>query len=85
MIIVLGYGICYLKITVDPVKLWSSPNSQCRQEREFFNSKFKPFFRTTQVIIVPKGLPNVNKNQSIIGHYTNNYIIITIIYISGGI
>lgn len=56
----LSHGIHYIKITIDPVDLWSAPNSQCRQEREYFNSNFKPFFRTTQVIIAPIGVPDVN-------------------------
>lgn len=56
----LSHGIHYIKITIDPVDLWSSPNSQCRQEREYFNSNFKPFFRTTQVIIAPVNVPDVN-------------------------
>lgn len=60
MITSLCHGIHFIKITIDPVDLWSSPNSQCRQEREFFNSNFKPFFRTTQVIIVPTGIPDVS-------------------------
>jgi len=60
LITLLSYGIHCIKITIDPVDLWSSSNSQCRQEREYFNSNFKPFFRTTQVIIVPKGISDVN-------------------------
>jgi len=60
LIILLSLGIRYIKITTDPVHLWSSPNSQCRQEHEYFNSNFKPFFRTTQVIIVPIGFSDVN-------------------------
>uniref|UniRef100_A0A2S2R9A3 Niemann-Pick C1 protein n=1 Tax=Sipha flava TaxID=143950 RepID=A0A2S2R9A3_9HEMI len=64
MITSLCHGIHFIKITIDPVDLWSSPNSQCRQEREFFNSNFKPFFRTTQVIIAPNGVPDVNYKTS---------------------
>ncbi|VVC27074.1 Hypothetical protein CINCED_3A006385 [Cinara cedri] len=64
LITLLSLGIKFIKITIDPVDLWSSPNSQCRQEREFFNLKFKPFFRTTQVIIVPKGVSDVDHNTT---------------------
>lgn len=66
LITLLSLGIQFIKITIDPVDLWSSPNSQCRQEREYFNTKFKPFFRTTQVIIIPNGIPDVNLIQKII-------------------
>lgn len=44
-------GLFYMRITTDPVDLWSSPSSQARQEREYFDSHFGPFFRTAQLII----------------------------------
>ncbi|XP_016663110.1 NPC intracellular cholesterol transporter 1 isoform X2 [Acyrthosiphon pisum] len=69
LITTLSHGIHYIKITIDPVDLWSSPSSQCRQEREYFNTNFKPFFRTTQVIIVPNGIRDVFYNTSE-GSYT---------------
>lgn len=44
-------GLVYMKITTDPVELWSSPNSQARQEKDYFDSHFGPFFRAEQLII----------------------------------
>uniref|UniRef100_A0A673B615 SSD domain-containing protein n=1 Tax=Sphaeramia orbicularis TaxID=375764 RepID=A0A673B615_9TELE len=44
-------GLIYMRITTDPVELWSSPDSQARQEKNYFDSHFGPFFRTTQLII----------------------------------
>lgn len=44
-------GLFYMRITTDPVDLWSAPSSQARQEREYFDSQFGPFFRTAQLII----------------------------------
>lgn len=44
-------GLVYMRITTDPVELWSSPTSQARQEKEYFDSHFGPFFRTVQLII----------------------------------
>nr|XP_057922980.1 NPC intracellular cholesterol transporter 1 [Doryrhamphus excisus] len=44
-------GLVYMRITTDPVELWSSPGSQARQEKDYFDSHFGPFFRTTQLII----------------------------------
>ncbi|XP_076000791.1 NPC intracellular cholesterol transporter 1 [Genypterus blacodes] len=44
-------GLVYMNITTDPVELWSSPNSQARQEKNYFDSHFGPFFRTAQLII----------------------------------
>ncbi|XP_061835240.2 NPC intracellular cholesterol transporter 1 isoform X1 [Nerophis lumbriciformis] len=44
-------GLVYMNITTDPVELWSSPGSQARQEKDYFDSHFGPFFRTAQLII----------------------------------
>ncbi|MEQ2173802.1 hypothetical protein GOODEAATRI_001206, partial [Goodea atripinnis] len=44
-------GLIYMRITTDPVELWSSPESQARQEKNYFDERFGPFFRTTQLII----------------------------------
>lgn len=44
-------GLCYMHITTDPVELWSSPASQARQEKNYFDSHFGPFFRAAQLII----------------------------------
>ncbi|KAI4810317.1 hypothetical protein KUCAC02_019156, partial [Chaenocephalus aceratus] len=44
-------GLIYMRITTDPVELWSSPSSQARQEKDYFDSHFGPFFRTAQLII----------------------------------
>ncbi|XP_029309885.1 NPC intracellular cholesterol transporter 1 [Cottoperca gobio] len=44
-------GLIYMRITTNPVELWSSPTSQARQEKDYFDSHFGPFFRTVQLII----------------------------------
>ncbi|ETE68091.1 Niemann-Pick C1 protein, partial [Ophiophagus hannah] len=44
-------GLAFLKITTNPVDLWSAPNSQARREKEYFDTNFGPFFRTEQLII----------------------------------
>ena len=61
-------GIHSLKVTTDPVQLWSGPNSKwlshheqwngqyklffrSRLEKEFFDETFRPFYRTSQVIM----------------------------------
>lgn len=48
----MGHGIKYLNITTNPVELWASPSSRARVEREFFDSKFNPFYRIEQVRLV---------------------------------
>lgn len=49
VIVTLGHGIKYLRITTDPVELWASPNSRSRIEKEYYDSHFQPFYRTEQV------------------------------------
>lgn len=43
----------FFKITVDPVELWASPTSQSRQEKDYFDSRFGPFYRTEQIFFKP--------------------------------
>ncbi|XP_043921296.1 NPC intracellular cholesterol transporter 1 isoform X2 [Protopterus annectens] len=50
-------GLTFMKVTTDPVQLWSAPTSQARKEKEYFDSHFGPFFRTEQLIITA---PNSN-------------------------
>lgn len=63
---VLSAGICFLKVTTDPVELWAAKNSQSRQEKEFFDLNFGPFYRTNQVFIKTKGIESVSFNNKII-------------------
>ncbi|KAM8715427.1 hypothetical protein ACLKA7_002475 [Drosophila subpalustris] len=64
IVVVFGYGITFVQITTDPVKLWASPTSKSRIEREYFDSKFEPFFRIEQIIIKAVDLPYINHNTS---------------------
>ncbi|XP_045523161.1 NPC intracellular cholesterol transporter 1 isoform X2 [Pieris brassicae] len=57
VVVSLGYGIRFMQVTTDPVELWAAPNSRSRQEREYFDSHFEPFYRTEMLIITAKGLP----------------------------
>lgn len=47
----LSIGIVNLEVTTDPIELWASPLSRSRVEKDFFDSEFRPFYRTAQVII----------------------------------
>ncbi|CAF0966260.1 unnamed protein product [Adineta steineri] len=53
IIIGLSCGLIRFKVTTDPVELWSSKSSIARQQKDYFDKHFKPFYRTTQIIIVP--------------------------------
>ncbi|KAF7992769.1 hypothetical protein HCN44_005113 [Aphidius gifuensis] len=61
-IIALSTGIIFTKMTTDPVELWASPTSRARQEREYFNSHFEPFYRIQQIIITSVDLPKIVHN-----------------------
>lgn len=50
----LSSGIIWMELTTDPLELWSSPDSQARQEKELYEKHFGPFFRTNQIILTAK-------------------------------
>ncbi|KAJ8720196.1 hypothetical protein PYW07_012239 [Mythimna separata] len=45
------FGLINLRLTANPVELWSSPTSRSRQELNYFNERFGPFYRTAQVFL----------------------------------
>ena len=49
--IILGCGLTMYQISTDPVELWSSPTSQARIEKNYFDENFGKFFRTEQMIV----------------------------------
>ena len=57
--IVFTAGMSQMLITTDPVELWAGPNSRSRIEKDFFDSNFRPFYRTEMVIIKAKNLDTV--------------------------
>ncbi|KAF2364310.1 Niemann-Pick C type protein, partial [Trinorchestia longiramus] len=57
-------GMFLMEITTDPVKLWASETSRTVQEKNYFDEKFSPFYRTTQVIMTPK-IPIDGRNVTI--------------------
>ncbi|KAH0539660.1 hypothetical protein KQX54_007034 [Cotesia glomerata] len=54
----LSYGSTSLKITINPIEIWASPQSRSRFERDYFDHHFTPFYRTEQIFIKPVGLNN---------------------------
>uniref|UniRef100_A0A183CB79 SSD domain-containing protein n=2 Tax=Globodera pallida TaxID=36090 RepID=A0A183CB79_GLOPA len=57
-------GLTNIRLTTDPVELWSSPGSKAREERDFFNTHFAPFYRIEQMIIVPNDQSNWTREDS---------------------
>lgn len=64
VILGLGYGAIHLQITTNPVELWASPTSRSRVEKDYFESKFRPFYRTEQIFLKAVNLPETPFNVS---------------------
>ena len=56
--VVLAMGMCFWKVTTDPVDLWVSSGSQARHDMEFFNRNFWKFYRIEQIVVSPSNLTN---------------------------
>ncbi|CAF0910919.1 unnamed protein product [Didymodactylos carnosus] len=54
ILFVLCFGCRYYTVTTDPVDLWVAKNSRARQEKDYFDQNFKPFYRIAHLILVPK-------------------------------
>uniref|UniRef100_A0A8C8SDG3 NPC1 like intracellular cholesterol transporter 1 n=1 Tax=Pelusios castaneus TaxID=367368 RepID=A0A8C8SDG3_9SAUR len=67
VVVGLSCGMVFIQLTTDPVELWSSPDSQARQEKDFYDQNFGPFFRTNQVIITAKGRPSYTYDSILLG------------------
>uniref|UniRef100_A0A6J0SY82 NPC intracellular cholesterol transporter 1 n=1 Tax=Pogona vitticeps TaxID=103695 RepID=A0A6J0SY82_9SAUR len=60
IIVMCASGLTFVKLTTNPIDLWSSPSSQARKEKEYFDTHFGPFFRTEQLIIqAPHAKPDI--------------------------
>jgi len=51
--VILAMGMCFWKVTTDPVDLWVSSGSQARQDMEYFNQNFWKFYRIEQLVVSP--------------------------------
>ncbi|KIM45836.1 hypothetical protein M413DRAFT_65031 [Hebeloma cylindrosporum] len=47
----LNMGWKKFEVETDPVRLWVAPSSESKQQKEFFDEKFGPFYRTEQIFI----------------------------------
>lgn len=63
--IILAFGLCWWKVTTDPVDLWVSSSSQARQDMNYFNEHFWKFYRIEQVVIAPKNNDTFRFNTGI--------------------
>uniref|UniRef100_UPI00358FA321 NPC1-like intracellular cholesterol transporter 1 n=1 Tax=Myxine glutinosa TaxID=7769 RepID=UPI00358FA321 len=67
VVIVLSAGLSMVKLTTDPVELWSSPDSRARREKDIHDKYFGPFFRTEQIIITAKEPSNYTYSSLLFG------------------
>uniref|UniRef100_A0A674G866 SSD domain-containing protein n=1 Tax=Taeniopygia guttata TaxID=59729 RepID=A0A674G866_TAEGU len=67
----LAAGLARLRLTTEPVELWSAPGSRARQEKEFHDRHFGPFLRTNQVIVTVPGRPGTAYHSVLLG--TKNF------------
>ena len=49
----LNVGWKQFEVETDPVRLWVSPGSESKIQKEFFDENFGPFYRTEQIFITP--------------------------------
>ncbi|XP_076237952.1 NPC intracellular cholesterol transporter 1 homolog 1b [Calliopsis andreniformis] len=59
VILGLSYGVTQLSIISDPIEIWAAPTSRARIEKNYFDSRFGPFYRSEQVYIKSIGLDKV--------------------------
>ncbi|XP_032670245.1 NPC intracellular cholesterol transporter 1 homolog 1b-like isoform X2 [Odontomachus brunneus] len=64
VIVGLSYGIIYLSVTVNPIEIWAAPNSRSRIEKNYYDSRFQPFYRTEQIYIKSVGLEKIKHNTT---------------------
>lgn len=75
VVTVLSAGLKSIELTTDPVELWSAPNSRARQEKDFHDKSFDPFFRTNQLILTAPGKEGHTYNSLLFGPQTFSGII----------
>lgn len=69
IVLVLSYGLTYVKFSTDPVELWTPPGSRARLEREYFSDTFGSLYRIEQIILTAKEgmIPPVEYNSVVEG------------------
>lgn len=64
IVVALSCGIIYLHIVTNPVEIWAAPHSRSRQEKDFFDKNFGPFYRTNQIFFKTVDLKPVSFYQN---------------------
>ncbi|XP_063229747.1 NPC intracellular cholesterol transporter 1 homolog 1b-like [Bacillus rossius redtenbacheri] len=64
LVVALGMGALRLRVTTEPVEIWSAEQSATRTQKNYFDQHFRPFYRTEQVFLKPVGLQPFQHNAS---------------------
>ncbi|CAH4034681.1 NPC intracellular cholesterol transporter 1 homolog 1b-like [Pieris brassicae] len=51
VVFIMFFGLTRLQLTANPLELWSDPQSISRQHFNYFNSRFGPFYRASQIYL----------------------------------
>eukprot|EP01135_Chromosphaera_perkinsii_P007641 Nk52_evm97s914 gene=Nk52_evmTU97s914 len=54
IVAILAAGVTKFVVTTDPVKLGAADESMVKQQKEYYDRNFGPFYRTEQIIVTPK-------------------------------
>ncbi|XP_048846056.1 NPC1-like intracellular cholesterol transporter 1 [Brienomyrus brachyistius] len=75
LVVVFSLGLMYIKLTTDPVELWSAPHSRARKEKDFHDKYFDPFYRTNQLILTAPNYPGYTYDSLLFGQHNFSGII----------
>ena len=66
VVAVMNAGWQYFEVETDPVRLWVAPSSESKQQKEFFDANFGPFYRTEQIFVTTlPGIVEANYTSSL--------------------
>uniref|UniRef100_A0A1E1WQJ6 SSD domain-containing protein n=1 Tax=Pectinophora gossypiella TaxID=13191 RepID=A0A1E1WQJ6_PECGO len=61
------FGVIRLNVSSNPIELWSAPDSRSRADLNYYNSRFGPFYRASQVFLRFTGLTSFTHNNQTFG------------------
>jgi Niemann-Pick C1 protein len=65
MVGLLNIGWKKFEVETDPVRLWVSPSSESKQQKDFFDENFGPFYRTEQIFVTASAAVDSAVNASL--------------------
>ncbi|KAI0983277.1 hypothetical protein GJ496_010416 [Pomphorhynchus laevis] len=83
--VILTLGLTHFEPTADPVQIWGLIGGRCLKEKDYFDQHFGPFYRTTQVILVPKNQTNVEYKGKLYGPVFRQSIVLELLEIQTAI